>query len=451
MAAFSFLFVRLLEDTSLREWNLEDNVVSATTDQGPNVKKCMALFSGISGATWLPCAAHKVQIAINNAWKEGGALPLLDKCRNISRMFKNKDAVADQLAKSQQSAGVDDIKPITMNETRWNSRYEMIKRIIKLKDHIDRTISHFTNSTILLPTHISLDELKSCSLSHEEFETLQDIKNLLEKASEYGNKMGASIIPTISTMYSQALTLLPDFSVMKTDIGKEVFRHLDAGIRSRWSLTPPTRPVAPVAKKVDGVDVPISLKKQAEYQAQMDRFNITNQQLDSLLVAMYLDPALLNDNIWMGESGRKAKEKAQALLVIEILKDEDKINKEQGLDDLDMSGPARAAILQYEHQAAMLRARNEMKKFEGKPHLFWRKYQPRHNTIATVARRFLCIQSTSCEAERVFSRAGYLTSNCRANLSTSNLRYLLFANSITTALTALQEERARVTNAAKTT
>ncbi|KAF9079023.1 hypothetical protein BGX23_005316, partial [Mortierella sp. AD031] len=46
-------------NTSLREWNLEDNVVSTTTDQGSNVKKCMALFSGISGATWLPCAAHK--------------------------------------------------------------------------------------------------------------------------------------------------------------------------------------------------------------------------------------------------------------------------------------------------------------------------------------------------------------------------------------------------------
>jgi hypothetical protein len=112
-------------------------VVSTTTDQGSNVKKCMSLFRGISGATWLPCAAHKVQIAINNAWRDGGALPLLDKRRRISRMFKNKDAVADALAKSQKNIGVDNIKPITMNETRWNSRYEMTKRIIKLKHHIN--------------------------------------------------------------------------------------------------------------------------------------------------------------------------------------------------------------------------------------------------------------------------------------------------------------------------
>ena len=237
---------------------------------------------------------------------------MLDKCRKISRMFKNKDAVADRLAKSQQTAGADDIKPITMNETRWNSRYEMIKRVIKLKDHIDRTISHFTNNATLLPAHISLDELKSCLLSHEELDTLHDIEILLEKASEYGNKMGASTIPTISTMYTQALKLLPDPSAMKTDIGKKVFNNLEAGIRSRWSLIPPTRPVAPVAKKVNGVDVPISPNKQAEYQTQMDRFNITNRQLDTLLVAMYLDPTLLNDNVWKGESGEEAKEIGRA-------------------------------------------------------------------------------------------------------------------------------------------
>ncbi|KAF9543497.1 hypothetical protein EC957_000858 [Mortierella hygrophila] len=321
---WNFEMGKVLVDTSLREGNLEDNVVSTTTDQGSNTKKCMAFFSGISGATLSPCAAHKVQIAINNARGEGGALPLLDKFRRISRMFKNKDVVADRLAKSQQTAGADDIKPITMNETRWNSRFEMIKRVIKLKDYIDRTISHFNNSTTLHPTHIHLDELQTA------------------------------------------------FSAMKTDIGKKVFNNLEAGTGSRWPLTPPTCPVAPVAKK-------------------MDRFNITNRQLDSLLVAMYLDPTLLNDNVWKGKSGEEAKKKAQALLVIEILKDLDKGNKEQGLEDLDMSGSAGVAILQYEHE------------------------------------------STSCEAERVFSKARYFTSNRSANLSKSNLRHILFSNSITMA------------------
>ncbi|KAF9081115.1 hypothetical protein BGX27_005070 [Mortierella sp. AM989] len=241
-----------------------------------------------------------------------------------------------------------------------------------------------------------------------------------------------------------------DFSAMKTDIGKVVFNYLEAGIRSRWSLTPPTHPVTPVAKIVNGIDVLIPLNKQAEYQTQMDRYNIPNRQLDSLLVAMYLGPILLNDNVWKGESGEEAKEKEWALLVTEILKDQDKDNKEQGPEDLDMSGLMQAAIVQYEHEAAVSRLRKELRNFEGKPHLFWRKYKDCHEMIANVARRFLCIQSASYEAECVFSKAGYLTSNRRVNLSTPNLRHILFFNSITKALTALQEEWKKDTNTAKT-
>jgi hypothetical protein len=105
----------------------------------------------------------------------------------------------------------------------------------------------------------------------------------------------------------------------------------------------------------------------------MDKFSIANRQLDFPLLFMYLDPALLNDSIWKGESGVKAKKKAQALLIIETLEDQDKSNKQQGLEDLNMSGPARVTILQYEHEAAVLRLRNEMKNFKGTAHELFKK------------------------------------------------------------------------------
>jgi hypothetical protein len=275
----------------------------------------MSEFRDISGAIWFPCAAHKVQIAINNAWRDGGALPLLDKCRRISRMFKNKDAIGDALAKSQKNIGVNNIKPITMNKTRWNSRYEMTKRIIKLKHHINKTVSHFITNPNELPTHIKLNELQSCSLSDTEFATLQDIELFLEKASEYGNKMGASTIPTMSNMYLEAVTLLPDFDIMNTDIGKSVYKELEAGIKSRWDLTSPTRPVDLAA--VNGR--PISAKRLAEYEAEMESVRITTQQQHTLLAAIYLDPNLLNDNIWDGASGKVLKERAMTTLINELV------------------------------------------------------------------------------------------------------------------------------------
>ncbi|KAF9542473.1 hypothetical protein EC957_001915 [Mortierella hygrophila] len=80
-----------------------------------------------------------------------------------------------------------------------------------------------------------------------------------------------------------------------------------------------------------------------------------------------IDPTLLNDNVWKSESGDEAMKKAQVLLVIEILKDLDKSNKEQGPEDLDMSKPERAAIFQHEYEVAVSRVRNELKNFEVLP------------------------------------------------------------------------------------
>ena len=78
-------------------------------------------------------------------------------------------------------------------------------------------------------------------------------------------------IPTISEIYLEAFTLLPDFTEMKTDIGKSVYKELDTGIESRWTLTAPAPPVAPVA--VNGRPIPV--KRLPEYEAEMEIVRIT--------------------------------------------------------------------------------------------------------------------------------------------------------------------------------
>ncbi|KAG0293180.1 hypothetical protein BGZ98_002282 [Dissophora globulifera] len=157
---------------------------------------------------------------------------------------------------------------------------------------------------------------------------------------------------------------------------------LDTGIKSRWSLTAPTTPVAPVAANGN----PISAKRIADYVAKKANFRISTQEQDTLLAAIYLDPNLLH-KIWEGLSGEPSKRR-----------------QEWSLKELD--------------------------EFKDNPHLFWRKPKNVFEDVATVARRFLCIQSTSCKAERVFSKAGYLNSNRKSGLSTSHLRLILFSISM---------------------
>jgi hypothetical protein len=189
---------------------------------------------------------------------------------------------------------------------------------------------------------------------------------------------------------------------------------------------------------------PISNTRLAEYNAEMDSFHATKQQQDTLLAAMFLDPNLLDDDIWKGESGKRLSQRAQAYLVKELVMDLRKEDQNGDLHVMDFAPTGIAHLTMYTQHVTRMRLKNELGEFKDSPHLFWRKYKGLHSELATVARRFLCIQSTSCEAERVFSKAGYLTSNRRSGLSTPHLCHILLSNSIIKALTALQMERERV-------
>ena len=45
---------------------------------------------------------------------------------------------------------------------------------------------------------------------------------------------------------------------------------------------------------------------------------------------------------------------------------------------------------------------------------FWRANAKRFPVLAQMARKYLAIESTSCEVERVFSKSGYLLSKLRS-------------------------------------
>ncbi|KAF9430489.1 hypothetical protein BGZ94_006568 [Podila epigama] len=70
-------------------------------------------------------------------------------------------------------------------------------------------------------------------------------------------------------------------------------------------------------------------------------------------------------------------------------------------------------------------------KYKDKPQEFWDELQHHHHfkDLAVMARSYLCIQATSTESERLFSRAGQLQTPRRTQLSDHIISNILFANS----------------------
>jgi len=48
--------------------------------------------------------------------------------------------------------------------------------------------------------------------------------------------------------------------------------------------------------------------------------------------------------------------------------------------------------------------------------------------LMTLAKKFLCVPASSCESERVFSKAGQLISDRRTRLSSTVVDKILFLN-----------------------
>ncbi|KAF9146760.1 hypothetical protein BGX30_009542 [Mortierella sp. GBA39] len=77
-------------DRVVDEWSLTSKVVGITSDQGANIKKGLQECEQNTGAYWVACTAHKMQLCINKAWSKTN--PLVDitsKCVAIISFFNN--------------------------------------------------------------------------------------------------------------------------------------------------------------------------------------------------------------------------------------------------------------------------------------------------------------------------------------------------------------------------
>lgn len=97
---FWFSSCTSLLETVLNKYQLNKKVIAGTTDQGSNIKRTMLDLSEETGAAWIPCSAHKMQLCINKALEQTQAKVLLDKCQQLSTFFRNCSAAMAALSKA---------------------------------------------------------------------------------------------------------------------------------------------------------------------------------------------------------------------------------------------------------------------------------------------------------------------------------------------------------------
>ncbi|KAL1465900.1 hypothetical protein MTO96_043061 [Rhipicephalus appendiculatus] len=159
------------------EWGLPQGIpVFIVTDNARN-------FLGAALRTgWLSiqCFAHTLQLCINCAKKDTSNFEqLCIKAQGIGRYYKRSSQARNRLKELKTSMGLEPLEVIQDVVTRWNSEYEMMARLLKLRRPISLdlseqdTLEDFTSSEWRLMASVTLvlkciDDAtrESCSEKH---------------------------------------------------------------------------------------------------------------------------------------------------------------------------------------------------------------------------------------------------------------------------------------------
>lgn len=204
-----YLLLFFLIGSVIRLWDLERRIVGATTDQGSNYKKAMSMYEDISEVNWIPCASYKIQLCINKALdKTPDAQALIDRCYKISTFYRGGGFSTDLLMKHQRRLYDKSFKLLSMNATRWNSRYTMAARVLRVLGAIVECHKELerTNHLNGAAGKATLDSLP---LTKDHIDTLQEITDFLKPATESTRWAGNLASPTISLMYPRIHSMLP--------------------------------------------------------------------------------------------------------------------------------------------------------------------------------------------------------------------------------------------------
>lgn len=106
-----------------------------------NAKNIQCAIKSNSQWTQINCMTHTLQLAINDAKVGLGNEKLLAKARKIVSHYNQSPKAYDRISKIQFQMGVVQHKLIQMVETRWNSEFYMLRRLVEQQQVVSADIS----------------------------------------------------------------------------------------------------------------------------------------------------------------------------------------------------------------------------------------------------------------------------------------------------------------------
>lgn len=369
----------------MKEWEIDTKTICIVHDNAVNIKNAVtAMAPNIKSRT---CFAHSLQLCVNKGLEENEIKQILITASSIVSHFKHSTVAIKALQVAQKKFKMPEKKLIQSVKTRWNSIYAMVERLIESRQCISIVLND--RNTTTRTTAISLE------LSESKWELLEQLVKVLKPFDLVTKVLSSATTPTISTVHP---------------ILKSIAQHY---------LTPNDSDL----HKIKILKETLSQEFKARFFNQMH-----SDSIFLLNIASLLDPRYKNVFDDENDILITLKDFIMNQLNYEDSPVNDSINQPSSMvSALDILFPQNDSGEDINQQ-------NELEKYlkencinkNACPLTWWAENSKRYPMISKLAKKYLCIPSTSTPSERAFSTAGNIITSKRNCLAGETAKWLIF-------------------------
>ncbi|KAK0153618.1 Zinc finger BED domain-containing protein 1 [Merluccius polli] len=382
---------------ALESWGLpEAHQVCVTTDNATNNVKALQL----NDWTRLQCFGHRLHLAIERSVKEPQVERAIGVCKKVVSAFCNSWKRKRELATAQAELGLPAHQLITETPTRWGSRQQMIERILEQEKALTQVLRADRKTRHLVLTWQDIDVLESVSKALSPLVAFTDALS----GEQY---VSVSYLKPVLHLFSEQVLKPQDDDVNLTKkIKASILEYLDEKYAD-----PSTQDLLDMASLLDPRFKITYIKPE-----KVDYIKTkTAAEIESLVAEQEMSAG--GDSIPPAEAATEvpenpAKKKRSLGSFFKIASRQDQTVPQSGRQSIE---------LELNRYLQTVEADGETNPLE-----WWRQHEANFPRVASLAKKYLCIQATSAPSERAFSTSGNIITCRRSALKPERVNQLVF-------------------------
>lgn len=370
--------------------------VYIVTDGGPNI------VSATKRTPWehRECFAHKLQLVVESAVvQDEPAKEMLKKSRSIVGHYHKSTAATARLKKIQEQMGLMPPKcVIQMVDTRWNSEYYMLERLLVLKRAVN--------------AELATSDHNISTLTSQEWELAEGYLQSLKPFEVATRIMSGDIYPTVSMV-------IPVLNEIETNLNGLITRYgKNKGVDGKCAqfaknLLLFTKSKFPVYR--DDKIAQIATALDPRFKCILLERHLIEKKLIALAQVKSLASSEVED---LGLTLESEHEACLSTSTDNMWVAFDAAAKEVEGSTTQTTNPASIEVMSYLQEPREAKTVN--------PYTWWKTANAKYPNLAKVAAEYLPIPATQAASERLFSAAGNIVTARREALSPQHVEQLVF-------------------------